>query len=214
MYAVIESGGKQYRVAVGDRVRVESLKAEPGTQVQLRNVLLVADGDQVEIGSPYTGAVVSATVVEQGRAEKVRILKFRRRQNSRRHAGHRQNYTELEITGIGESSGAVSEATVETAGQDAGGEEAGKTGAQASAGHAADTAGAQSDDRGGDLTRLAGVGPVLAEKLRDAGVTSLAQIAAWTDDDIARIDEALGIRARVERDDWVAQARKLTEETD
>lgn len=101
MYAVIESGGKQYRVAVGDRVRVESLRAEPGAEVALDKVLLVADGERLDVGAPYVDTGVSARVVAHGRGPKLRILKFRRRQNSRTHAGHRQNYTELEITGIG-----------------------------------------------------------------------------------------------------------------
>ena len=109
MYAVIESGGKQYRVALGDRVRVESLKAEPGATVQLDKVLLTADGDDVTVGTPHVDSVVQATVVGHGRGDKIRILKFRRRKNSRTHAGHRQNYTELEITAIGGARAAVKE---------------------------------------------------------------------------------------------------------
>lgn len=203
MYAVIESGGKQYRVAVGDRVKVESLAAEPGAEVQLDNVLLVADGDKLDVGSPYTGAAVSARVVEHGRGPKVRILKFRRRQNSRTHAGHRQNYTELEITAIGGKSAgtaAPKKAAAKTGG--APGKQAGKTGTTAQKG---------GDD---DLTQLTGVGKVMAEKLHQAGVTSLAQIAAWSEEDVARMDAELDFKGRIQRDDWVGQARKLTGQTD
>lgn len=193
MYAVIESGGKQYRVAVGDRVKVESLRAEPGAEVQLDHVLLVADGDKVEMGSPYIGTAVSARVVEHGRGPKVRILKFRRRQNSRTHAGHRQNYTELEITGIGGKSG---KKPAKTAAKPADKAEKAAPAAQEGA-----------DD---DLTQLGGVGPVMAEKLHKAGATSLSQIAGWSEEDVARIDEELDFKGRIQRDDWVGQARKLT----
>lgn len=100
MYAVIESGGKQYKVAIGDRLKVESLNLDPGSSVDLEKVLFLADGDEVRIGSPYVGSKVEATVVGHGRGDKVRIFKMRRRKNSRTQAGHRQNYTELEIVSI------------------------------------------------------------------------------------------------------------------
>ena len=229
MYAVIESGGKQYRVAVGDRVKVESLRAEPGTEVQLEKVLLVCDGEKTDVGTPYTGAVVAATVVEHGRGPKVRIVKFRRRQNSRRHAGHRQNYTELQIIGIGVGApeGAGTAKAAEKADMGPAAAEpveapaAGARAGEAVAGQAAEkgyTPAAKSGEAAptgddSDLTQLTGVGPVLAEKLHTAGVTSLSQIAGWTEDDIARIDEALGVKARIERDDWVGQAKTLTKKS-
>jgi len=101
MYAVIQSGGKQYRVALGDTLRVESLPAEAGQSVELDRVMLVADGSDVKVGAPYlAGTTVTATVKAHGRGDKVRIFKMRRRKNFRRQMGHRQNYTELEITGI------------------------------------------------------------------------------------------------------------------
>jgi len=199
MYAVIESGGKQYRVAVGDRVKVESLKAEPGADVQLDNVLLVSDGDKVDVGSPYTGASVSARVVEHGRGPKLRILKFRRRQSSRTHAGHRQNYTELEITGIGGKAGKKAAGKPEAAEKPA-------------SGKAATDAAPAADD--GDLARLSGVGKVMVEKLQAAGITSLSQVAAWSEEDVARIDAELDLKGRIQRDDWVGQAKNLTGQTD
>ena len=100
MYAVIESGGKQYRVAVGDRVKVESLNLDPGSKLNLEKVLFLSDGSDITVGAPYVSTQVEATVVGHGRGEKVRILKLRRRKNSRQRAGHRQNFTELQIVSI------------------------------------------------------------------------------------------------------------------
>ncbi|MEM7207741.1 MAG: 50S ribosomal protein L21 [Pseudomonadota bacterium] len=101
MYAVVKTGGKQYRVAEGDKLRVETLKADEGDAIELNEVLMIANGDQVTVGTPLVeGASVSAKVTAHGRGKKVEIIKFRRRKHYRRQAGHRQNYTELEITGI------------------------------------------------------------------------------------------------------------------
>ncbi len=101
MYAVIKTGGKQYRVSEGETLRVEKLPAEVGEQVALDQVLMVANGDDVKIGTPVLdGSKVTATVKSHGRGEKVRIIKFRRRKHHMKTQGHRQDYTELEITGI------------------------------------------------------------------------------------------------------------------
>ena len=101
MYAVFETGGKQYRAAAGDVIRVEKLDLPEGETVEFDKVLLVSDGDEVKIGTPYlSGGKVSATIRAQGRHKKIRIVKFRRRKHSRKQMGHRQAYTELEITGI------------------------------------------------------------------------------------------------------------------
>ena len=101
MYAVVETGGKQYRVAVGDVIRVEKLEVDAGSSVNLGQVLMVADGDNLRVGTPnVAGAAVTATVKAHGRADKIRIFKFRRRKHYRKTQGHRQHYTELEITGI------------------------------------------------------------------------------------------------------------------
>ena len=101
MYAVIETGGKQYRVSQGQRIRVEKLNADEGASVDIEKVLLVANGEDVKIGSPYVaGGKVTATIKGHGRGEKVRIIKFRRRKHSAKTQGHRQDYTEIEITGI------------------------------------------------------------------------------------------------------------------
>ena len=101
MYAVIVSGGKQYKVAEGESVQVEKIDAEEGSSIDIDKVLMVADGDNVKIGAPYVeGGKVTAKVKAHGKGKKVTIIKFRRRKHSRKKQGHRQLFTELEITGI------------------------------------------------------------------------------------------------------------------
>lgn len=101
MYAVIETGGKQYRVAPGETVRVEKLDVEAGKSIDLDKVLLIQDDKDIRIGKPTVeGAKVKAKVVSHGRGEKVRIFKMKRRKHYRNQAGHRQDFTELEITSI------------------------------------------------------------------------------------------------------------------
>jgi large subunit ribosomal protein L21 len=106
MYAVIKTGGKQYKVAAGDKIKVEQMPADIGAEITIDQVLAVGAGDQLAIGSPLVaGATVSATVVSQGRHDKVRIFKMRRRKHYRKQQGHRQNYTELFIGRIASSLG-------------------------------------------------------------------------------------------------------------
>ena len=101
MYAVIKTGGKQYRIQVGEKLKVEQLQVENGSELVIDQVLMVADGDKVSVGTPLvSGAKVSATVLGQGRHDKIRIFKMRRRKHYQKHQGHRQNYTEIQITGI------------------------------------------------------------------------------------------------------------------
>ena len=101
MYAIVKTGGKQYRVSVGETVKVETISADVGAQVVLSEVLAVSDDAGLKVGAPLVeGATVTATVVSHGRADKVRIFKFRRRKHSMKSAGHRQNYTELKIDEI------------------------------------------------------------------------------------------------------------------
>lgn len=100
-YAVIKTGGKQYRVQQGDILRIELLNAEEGASIQFDQVLMVGTGESVTVGAPLVaGATVTATVRKHGRADKIRIVKFRRRKHSRKQQGHRQHFTEVEITGI------------------------------------------------------------------------------------------------------------------
>jgi large subunit ribosomal protein L21 len=101
MYAVIQTGGKQYRVAEGDTLKVERIAADEGASVELDKVLMVADGDDVRLGKPFLdGGKVTATVKAHGRGKKVKIIKFRRRKHHLKRQGHRQGFTELTITGI------------------------------------------------------------------------------------------------------------------
>src|SRR5207244_7940637 len=101
MYAVIKTGGKQYRVAAGEKLKVEQIPADIGAEIVLNEVLVVANGENITTGAPLvSGASVTARVLAQGRGEKVRIYKMRRRKHYRKSQGHRQNYTEIEILGI------------------------------------------------------------------------------------------------------------------
>jgi large subunit ribosomal protein L21 len=109
MYAVIKTGGKQYRVMEGESLRVEKLAADVDSTVTFDEVLLVGEGENVSVGAPMVaGASVSATVRAHGRSKKVRIIKFRRRKHHLKRQGHRQHYTEVEITGINAANGSAS----------------------------------------------------------------------------------------------------------
>jgi large subunit ribosomal protein L21 len=101
MYAVIKTGGKQYRVSVGEKLKIEQIAADIESQIVLDQVLMVAEGDAIEVGAPLVaGATVTATIVSHGRGDKVRIFKMRRRKHYQKHQGHRQNYTEIRIDAI------------------------------------------------------------------------------------------------------------------
>ncbi|MCC6201785.1 MAG: 50S ribosomal protein L21 [Gammaproteobacteria bacterium] len=101
MYAVIRTGGKQYRVSEGDKLDIETLAAAPGSDVELSEVLMLGHGETVDIGSPLLeGASVTVRVIEHGRHPKIKIVKFKRRKHYRRQMGHRQNFTRIEITRI------------------------------------------------------------------------------------------------------------------
>lgn len=198
MYAVVKTGGKQYRVAVGDKLKVESLKAQEGDKVTLDQVLMIGDGDNVEVGTPTLDKTVEATVLSNGRGKKLRIVKFRRRQNSRTRTGHRQNYTELEITAIGGKSAAKKPAAKKAAPK-----------AEAKAETKKEAPAKKAESGADDLTKISGVGPVIVGKLEKLGITTFQQIADFTAEDIARIDEELNFKGRIERDEWIKQANEF-----
>ena len=101
MYAVIKTGGKQYRVVAGEKLKIEQIPAEVGAEITLDQILMLGEGKSVKIGTPFvTGAAVKATVLSQGRHDKIKIFKMRRRKHYQKHQGHRQNYTEIRIDGI------------------------------------------------------------------------------------------------------------------
>ena len=100
MYAVLVTGGKQYRVMQGETLRVEKLDLDAGAEVKFDQVLMLGDGEKISLGDALKSAAVTATVKAHGRSEKVRIVKFRRRKHHRKQMGHRQHYSEIKITGI------------------------------------------------------------------------------------------------------------------
>ena len=101
MYAVIKTGGKQYRVAAGEKIKVEQMPADVGSEITIDQVFMVGEGESVKIGTPVVaGAIVKATVISHGRHDKIKIFKMRRRKHYQKHQGHRQNYTELRIEAI------------------------------------------------------------------------------------------------------------------
>ena len=101
MYAVIKTGGKQYKVSAGEKLKVEQIPADVGTEIVIDQVLAVGEGDSLCVGAPLvSGATVSATILSHGRHDKVRIFKMRRRKHYQKRQGHRQNYTELQISAV------------------------------------------------------------------------------------------------------------------
>lgn len=214
MFAVLKTGGKQYKVQSGDVLRVEKLAADAGETIQFNDVLMLG-GDSTVLGAPtVAGAAVQATVIDQIKGEKlIHFVKRRRKHSSKRTKGHRQKLTLVRITDIlasgADATGvkaAVGAGSVSTEAEAAPAAKPAKKAAKAAAAPAAEAAGAD------DLKQLSGVGPALEKKLHEAGVTTFAQIAAWNADDIAAMDEKLSFKGRIEREGWVAQAQaKLAE---
>ncbi|MEK9704701.1 MAG: 50S ribosomal protein L21 [Paracoccaceae bacterium] len=206
MFAVLKTGGKQYKVQSGDLLRVEKLAADAGETVQFNEILMLG-GDAPVVGSPRVdGAAVQAEVIDQIKGPKtINFVKRRRKHSSQRTKGHRQQLTLLRVTEIlssgADASGikaAVGAGSVASAAPVAAAKPAAKAKAAAPAVAGAD-----------DLKQLSGVGPALEKKLHAAGVTSFAQIAAWTDADVAAMDEQLSLKGRIEREGWIAQAKEL-----
>ncbi len=199
MYAVVETGGKQYRVAVGDKLKVEKLDVEEGANIQLDRVLMVCNDGKVEVGTPVLeGTAVGATVITQGLDEKIKVFKFKRRTKYRRTQGHRQAFTQLEITSIG---GAKAAAQVKAKA---------KPESKAETKKAAPKEKEMAASDGDKLTDINGIGPVIEKKLKAAGVKTFQQIADFTAEKIAEIDEKLNFKGRIEREEWVAQAKQIT----
>jgi len=201
MYAVVKTGGKQYRVSENDTLKVERLTGAAGDIVTLPDVLMLGDGKTVTVGEPnVAGAAVAAEIVEQARDKKIIVFKKRRRQNYRRKHGHRQHYTLLKITEILTDGAKPSK---KAAAKKPAKKKEPEAKAEAPVAAKADSAAAD------DLKKLSGVGPVLEKKLIEAGVTSFAQIAAWGPAEIEEFDEKLSFKGRIEREGWVEQAKKL-----
>ncbi|MDA3889285.1 MAG: 50S ribosomal protein L21 [Allgaiera sp.] len=235
MFAVLKTGGKQYKVQAGDVLRVEKLAANAGDKIQFNEILMIG-GDKPAVGAPLVeGAAVQAEVIEQIKADKViHYVKRRRKHSSQRTKGHRQQLTLLRVTDILASgadksgvSAALGTAAARIAAHETGttapakkaeapkaatskaaapkAEKAAAPKAAPKAEKKAEAATAAADD----LKKLSGVGPALEKKLHEAGVTSFAQIAAWTEADVTEMDEKLSFKGRIEREGWVGQAKDL-----
>ncbi|MGL4490288.1 MAG: 50S ribosomal protein L21 [Rhizobiaceae bacterium] len=194
MFAVIKTGGKQYRVAANDLIKVEKVIGEAGDVVEFSEVLMIGEGASAAIGSPTVdGALVTAEVVEQGRAKKVIAFKKRRRQNSKRTRGHRQHLSTVRIIELLTGGAKPSKKAAEKP-------------AKAPKAAAAPAAAAGVVD---DITIIGGVGPALKKKLEAQGVTSLKQIAAMSAAEMAVLDNELKLGGRTEREEWIEQAKEL-----
>jgi len=232
MFAVIKTGGKQYRVAANDLLKIEKLEAQVGDIVEIGSVLAHGEGDNVTFGAPFVdGAMVTAEVVEQGKNRTVIAFKKRRRQNSRRKIGHRQLLTTVRIAEIllagakptktaavkapkKEAKAEVApEAKAEAAPKEAKAkkeakvEAAPKAEAKASEAAAAPLFKAPKGEPD-DLTVIKGIGPVAAKDLAEQGIITFAQLAKLSDKDVAKIDEHMPFSAE-QISDWREQAKEL-----
>ncbi len=203
MFAVIKTGGKQYRVATDDLLKIEKIAGEAGDMVEFSEVMMVGEGGEAAIGAPLVeGALVTAEVVSQSRARKLIAFKKRRRQNSRRTIGHRQHLTTVRIaeilTGGAKPKKGAAKAAPKAAAK-----------APAKAPAAAKKAAAPKTDIIDDIKLIGGVGPALEKKLNGAGITSLKEIAAMDAKKIAQLDDDLKLGGRTEREEWIEQAKEL-----
>jgi large subunit ribosomal protein L21 len=225
MFAVIKTGGKQYKVAANDLVKIEKLESEPGDVVTFDQVLMVGEGADVTVGAPLVeGALVAGQLVETKKQKTIIILKKERRQHYKRRNGHRQLLSTVRITEI--LTGGAKPATkpderikARHAAANANGAAAAvaapapaapkaKAAPKADAAPKAEAAPA-SDGFVDDLKLIGGLGPALEKKLKAAGIASLKDIAAWSAEDVAKYDAELELRGRAERDEWVEQAKDL-----
>ncbi|SMX35254.1 50S ribosomal protein L21 [Actibacterium lipolyticum] len=233
MFAVLKTGGKQYKVQSGDVLRVEKLAAEAGETIQFNEILMVGG----QVGTPTVdGAGVQAEVIEQIKGPKtINFVKRRRKHGSQRTKGHRQQLTLLRVTdilekgadksGVKAAVGAGSVAAIAAAAPAAKAapkkaapkKAAAKAEAPAAAASEGGTKPANllTEARGGkadDLKKISGVGPKLEGLLHENGVFHFDQVAAWTADEIAYMDDKLSFKGRIERDNWLEQAAKFAAE--
>jgi len=234
MFAVLKTGGKQYKVQAGDVLRVEKLAADAGEKVQFNDILMVG----ANVGTPLIdGAGVQADVIDQIKGDKViHFVKRRRKHGSKRTKGHRQQLTLLRVTDILEKGADKSgvKAAVGAAAVAAGAAaskpakkaapkketvkaEEKKPAPKKEAAPKAEAKMAAPKAKGGDkddLKLLNGVGPAIEKKLNELGVTTFAQVAEWGAAEIADFDDKLSFKGRIERDGWVDQAKTLAEESE
>ena len=192
MYAVIKTGGKQYRVAANEKITIEKLEGAAGDQVTFTDVLMVGNGASIEIGSPVVaGATVVGEIAAQEKADTVYIFKKRRRKHYRRRNGHRQLLTSVTITDI----------------LTGGAKPAAK--AKAPKAEAPVAAAAPVGGKADDISLIGGVGPKMEAGLIELGYTTFASIAAWTPADVEKVEAHLKQKGRVGREEWIEQAKEL-----
>jgi large subunit ribosomal protein L21 len=188
MYAVIKTGGKQYKVAAGQKIKVEQIAADVGQEIVIDQVLAVGSGAELKVGAPWVaGATVTATVVAQGKHDKVRIFKMRRRKHYQKHGGHRQTYTELFVGQIGDGAGATAQAAM-----------------------AAPLARAAQKGGKDDIELIEGIGPKIAKVLADNGIVTFAQLADAKPEAMSEMLKASGGRFTLANTaSWPEQAALL-----
>lgn len=207
MFAVIKTGGKQFRVSANDRITTAKIEGNPGDTVAFGTVLMLTDGDKNTLDAKALGEItVAGEIVEQARGEKVIAFKKRRRQNSKRKRGFRAELTVIRITDIltgGKKpemkKGEASLAALMSGSSETKGEAAAKP---------AKIAKAEALDAS-NLSLISGIGPTIEKKLRAAGIASWNDIASWSEADMAKWDEELKLRGRAAREEWVEQAKEL-----
>ncbi|MER8412779.1 MULTISPECIES: 50S ribosomal protein L21 [unclassified Mesorhizobium] len=223
MFAVIKTGGKQYRVAANDLLKIEKVEANVGDMVEIGHVLAHGEGENVTFGAPFVdGAVVTAEVVEQGKNRTVIAFKKRRRQNSRRKIGHRQLLTTVRISEILLGGAKPTKTAAAKAPKKVKAEAATEVQAEAAPkkepkAKAAETKAAETaaaplfkapKGEPDDLTVIKGIGPVAAKDLNEQGIITFAQLAKLTEKDVAKIDEHMPFSADQIKD-WREQAKEL-----
>lgn len=200
MYAVIKTGGKQYRVAADQKIQIEKLEGAAGDQIEFTNVLMVANGGTVEVGAPYvSGATVVGEIASQDRGPHIIVFKKRRRKHYRRRNGHRQDLTSVTIREIlmGGAKPAKKAAAPKA--------EKKAEAAPAAAPLMAVPASGASDD----ISLIGGIGPKMEKGMRELGFNTFAAIAAMTSDDVTRAEEHLKQKGRMAREEWIEQAKEL-----
>jgi large subunit ribosomal protein L21 len=199
MFAVIKTGGKQYRVAQDQEIVIEKLEGDAGDTLVFGEVLMIGEGDKIDMGAPVLkGAQVVGEVVEQRRGAKIIIFKKKPRNTYRRKKGHRQHETVIRITEILAKGGA----------QPKKGEKKAAPKAESKAAAPKAAAKPAASDKADDLTKLTGVGKVAAGKLNEAGFTTFAEIAALSDAKFAELDETI-FKGRVPKDQLASEAKDL-----
>ncbi len=200
MYAVIKTGGKQYRVAADQKIQIEKLVGNPGDQVEFTSVLMVTNGATVDVGAPFvTGATVVGEIASHDRGPHITIFKKRRRKHYRRKNGHRQDLTSVTIREILLGGAKPSKKAAAPAPK-----------AEAAAPAAAPLMAAPAaDGKSDDISLIGGIGPKMEQGMRELGYNTFASIAAMTEEQVHKAEEHLKQKGRFAREEWIEQAKEL-----